>query len=403
MIDTMKFGKSLLGHGFDFYAGVPCSYLKPIINYFINTGEYIKAVNEGDAVAICSGAYMGGKRPIVMMQNSGLANAVSPLSSLNSIFQIPVLGFVSLRGETGHLDEPQHKLMGCITDKILDILGIEWEFLSDHTPEALGQIARVVKAVPEGRSFFFIVRKNTFCDVELCKSPCRHAGKKVLVGKSKSDSMPLRREVLEIVKSFSGDHTALIATTGYTGRELYELGDHNNNFYMVGSMGCASSIALGFALARKNRNVIAIDGDGALLMRMGALATNAYYKPSNMLHLVLDNNSYESTGGQETVSGNVDFAGLANKAGYPRALHAHGLDELKKYLEEWKYDQALTFINIKIRCGSSETLKRPEILPAEVSKRLRVFFNGDNCKTPVFQELRRQNSELNSNSNPDLF
>ena len=92
-----------------------------------------------------------------------------------------------------------------------------------------------------------------------------------------------------------------------TGRELYEIEDSQNNFYMVGSMGCVSSIGLGMSIAKKDKKFIAIDGDGALLMRLGNLATNGYYSPANLLHILLDNHSYDSTGGQMTVSQHNEF------------------------------------------------------------------------------------------------
>src|SRR6476619_6128723 len=132
MLNTNKFGNELKRLGFDFYSGVPCSFLKNLINYSINECEYIAAVNEGDAIAIATGAHLGGRKPVVLMQNSGLTNAVSPLTSLNYPFQIPVLGFVSLRGEPGLHDEPQHELMGQITTQLLDLMQIKWQYLSSN-------------------------------------------------------------------------------------------------------------------------------------------------------------------------------------------------------------------------------------------------------------------------------
>ena len=130
MLDTTAFGQALKERGFDFYSGVPCSFLKDLINYAINEAVYIMAANEGDAVAVSTGAALGGKKSVVLMQNSGLGNAVSPLTSLNAIFRIPVLGFVSLRGEPGLNDEPQHELMGTITDKMLETMQIDYAVLS---------------------------------------------------------------------------------------------------------------------------------------------------------------------------------------------------------------------------------------------------------------------------------
>ena len=130
MLNTQEFGTALKGLGFDFYSGVPCSFLKYLINYAINDCDYVMAANEGDAVATAAGAYLGGKKSVVLMQNSGLTNATSPITSLNYSFQLPILGFVSLRGEPGLSDEPQHELMGKITGEMLSLMKVDWEYLA---------------------------------------------------------------------------------------------------------------------------------------------------------------------------------------------------------------------------------------------------------------------------------
>ena len=162
MLNTNKFGNELKKLGFDFFSGVPCSFLKNLINYSINECEYIAAANEGDAVAIASGAYLGGRKPVVLMQNSGLTNAVSPLTSLTYPFQIPVLGFVSLRGEPGLIDEPQHELMGRITTQLLDIMQIKWQYLSTNYNVAKSQLETANKWIEKKQPFFFVVKKETF-------------------------------------------------------------------------------------------------------------------------------------------------------------------------------------------------------------------------------------------------
>ncbi|HEY8073886.1 MAG TPA: thiamine pyrophosphate-binding protein, partial [Labilithrix sp.] len=143
MIDARAFVDAAAQAGFSLYTGVPCSYVRPFIDFVIGSPNlaYVGATNEGDAVAIASGAELGGRRSIVMMQNSGLGNAVSPLTSLNAIFGIPVLLIVTLRGEPGGpKDEPQHELMGAITTKMLDVMGIAWGWFpreAHEIPDAL--------------------------------------------------------------------------------------------------------------------------------------------------------------------------------------------------------------------------------------------------------------------------
>ena len=374
MLDTAVIGSKLRELGFDFYSGVPCSFLKNLINYAINHVSYVAAANEGDAVAIATGAYVGGRKSVVLMQNSGLTNATSPLASLNPIFKVPVLGFVSLRGEPGGHDEPQHKVMGLITTTLLDALGVVWEYLSPSMEEASAQLERANRSIEGRRTFFFVVKKNTFATEKLRAQTLRHTCNKTIDrGSQPAGERPSRAEALKAVLEARTAETVLLATTGYTGRELYEISDLDCNFYMVGSMGCVSSMGLGLALAQRNRPVLVLDGDGAALMRMGAMATAGYYAPDNLLHVLLDNASHESTGGQFTVSPNVDWPAVAWAGGYPRAYGAHDLQGLSRRIRAWQEDPRLTFLVMKTRVGVSENLSRPSVTPEEVASRLMRF------------------------------
>jgi phosphonopyruvate decarboxylase len=187
--------------------------------------------------------------------------------------------------------------------------------------------------------------------------------------------MPTRHEALTVINAMKDCSTVQLATTGKTGRELYEIEDADNNFYMVGSMGCISSFGLGLALTQKNKKIVVIDGDGSLLMRMGSLATNGYYHPANMIHILLDNNAHDSTGGQSTVSHNIHFIDLAASCGYTKSIYVHGLEELEAALSEWKKTKGLTFLYLKISKSSKEQLGRPKVKPFEVKERLQRFLN----------------------------
>lgn len=363
MIDTHVFGGLLKARGYDFYSGVPCSFLKDLINYAINECEYVMAANEGDAVAICAGAEVAGRKTVVLMQNSGLGNAVSPLTSLNAIFRIPVLGFVSLRGEPGLTDEPQHELMGGITGQMLTVMKIDWMYLSDDPAEAERQVMAADKIISEGRSFFFVVKKNTFSKVSLKEE------KKI----TEDFQLPDRTSLLKVVREGVPEDSVITATTGFTGRELYELGDDERNFYMVGSLGCLSSFGLGISLAVPARPVVVLDGDGAALMRMGALPVVAAYKPSRLLHILLDNNAHESTGGQFTVSKFIDWSSLAKAAGYSTTLQVRSPADLSRAVADWKERGGLAFIHARIRQGAPENLGRPKTKPYEVADRLSKY------------------------------
>lgn len=378
MLEAQSFGKELSKLSYDFYSGVPCSFLKYLINYAINEEDFVMAANEGDAIAICAGASLGGRKSVFLCQNSGLANAVSPLTSLTYTFKIPVLGFVSLRGELGLNDEPQHELMGQITEQLLDTMKIKHAILSTNLDEAISQLKEADRFIENGESFFFIVKKGTFNKVSLKTFEVAEPVVKK-ISYSESDFIPPKRiEALKQVRNSADKDTLILATTGLTGRELYELGDTNNQLYMVGSMGCVSSIGLGLAIAQPTKKVIAIDGDGALLMRMGTMATIGYYKPANLYHLLLDNQSHESTGTQFTVSSGVDFVEIAKATSYVQINKLNNIKDLKRSLINWHNDKQLTFSYLKTLVGTSPTLGRPSVTPEQVKERFMEYIKKIN-------------------------
>jgi phosphonopyruvate decarboxylase len=377
MINTRVFGENLKKSGFTLFSGVPCSFLKSLINYAINECEYIAAANEGDAVAIASAAYLGGKKPVVLMQNSGLTNAISPLTSLTYPFRIPLLGFVSLRGEPGIPDEPQHELMGRITTQLLDLMEVEWHYLSKDLEEAKQQLLQADQHIANNRPFFFVVRTGTF-DEEALKTRSEDLS---------GNALPTRYQALTVIHACMDARTVQLATTGKTGRELFEIDDADNNLYMVGSMGCISSFGLGLALTQPNKDIVVLDGDGSLLMRMGSLATNGYYNPPNMIHILLDNHAHESTGGQSTVSPYISFVDIAASCGYSNALQVHSLEQLEASLKEWKQSKGLTFLYMKISKKAKENLGRPHIKPYEVKERLQRFLMSHPLESKEVEKL----------------
>ncbi len=365
MIDTYKFGESLKKLGYDFYSGVPCSYQTNLINYAINYCDFIMSSNEGDAVATCSGAYLAGKKPVVLLQNSGLGNAVSPLTSLNETFKIPLLGFISHRGEPGNQDEPQHKLMGEITTDLLELMNIKWEYLSKDNFKAANQLKMADETISRGYSFFFVISKDTFQNHDLMSEL------------KNTDAIITRNESLKEILKHKADDILFLGTTGKTGREMFEIDDLKNNFYMVGSMGCISSLALGLTLNSDYKTII-IDGDGSLLMRMGNLPTIGYYKPKKILHILLDNNSHDSTGGQYTVSEKINFVEIAKNCGYESCIEVQSKEEISKSIIKWSKSPSLTFLYIKILKGSKKNLGRPTVKPKDVAKRFKDFINKKN-------------------------
>jgi phosphonopyruvate decarboxylase len=371
-MDTKQFGDWLQELKFDVFTGVPCSYLKNLINYAYSECTYINAPNEGDAVAIASGAYLAGKNPVVLLQNSGLGNLISPLTSLNHIFDIPFLGFVSLRG--GPDDEPQHALMGEITKELLEVTRTPIAILSKNLEEAKMQIMAARDFIEANKiPFFFIVEKGTFDDFKL-RVDSKPKYRKGTIKKYDSDSERIsRNEALEVISQSKGK-SGIIATTGMTGRELFEVEDSKQHFYTVGSMGCASAIALGAAKFSK-KPIIVIDGDGAALMRLGNMPMIANENPNNLLHILLDNEEHSSTGGQSTISAVMNWLEFAQMIGY-QAIEVTTKDQLKHAISEWQMTNKLTFIYMKINNKNKEKLGRPTVKPPQVSVRFRNYLNA---------------------------
>lgn len=372
MIDAADFVQQALLRGFNLYSGVPCSYQKAFINHVIasDSVNYIAAANEGDAVAIASGAELGGRRSVAMMQNSGLGNAVSPLTSLNQVFHIPLLLIISLRGDPdSDGDEPQHNLMGPITTQMLDLMQIPWCYFPEEDQEIEPVLDRAVSYMDEERRPFALVMRKGAVQTGSDNIPLEGLTTKPWAGMPKPETKMRRVEALQAIQDNLQTKDLVIATTGFTGRELYQLGDDDRQFYMVGSMGCASSLGLGLATARPDCRVIVLDGDGALLMRMGSLATLGHYRPKNLFHLVLDNGVHDSTGGQSTVSASIDFCAVAAACGYPTVSQLTGVDEVSTVLN--RADEGLAFYHVPIIPGSVQPLVRPSVTPVEVASRLK--------------------------------
>ncbi|MBX3723780.1 MAG: phosphonopyruvate decarboxylase [Turneriella sp.] len=382
MIEAKSFIEQAKAAGFSLYTGVPCSYLKPFINYVIDAPdlEYIGATNEGDAVAIASGAEIAGRRSVVMFQNSGFGNTVSPLTSLNMIFKVPVLVITTWRGEPGGAhDEPQHELMGQITGELFDLMRIKWEFFPAEESQVAAVIERAVKHMDStGTPYGLVMKKDTVAPHKLTSKPKPKPFGSIspadaAIRHAVTQGRPTRREVLSEVQKLTPAPHAVVATTGFTGRALYALDDRDSQLYMVGSMGCVSSFALGIAVAKPNRKVVALDGDGAITMRMGALATVGYERPKNMIHVLLDNEVHDSTGGQETVSHSLDLALVAHACGYPQVKFAASLAEFSAIYAEAMKSDTLTFIHIKTAPGESPDLPRPKVTPVQVAERFKKY------------------------------
>lgn len=351
--------------GAEFYTGVPDSLLKPLCNFLIKNfpddpTKHIIAANEGNCAAIAAGYHLAtGKIPVVYMQNSGEGNIINPLASLlnEKIYSIPVIFVVGWRGEPNIHDEPQHIFQGEITCELLDLMGVKNFVVSKETSPA--ELQRVMegykKVLSAGSCVAFVIKKDALTFDEQI---------------SYQNSFLMRREnVLRKIIDFAEDDF-IIATTGKIGRELFELREasgknHANDFLTVGSMGHCSSIALGLALHRPEKNFWCIDGDGALLMHMGALAVIGAANPKNLIHVVINNGAHESVGGMPNVIPAIDLPAIARACGYSEIFKATSFDELENFLQQAKSAEKLVFLEVECSIGSRKNLGRPTTTPAE--------------------------------------
>jgi len=381
MIQASAFIEHLRSLGYTQYAGVPCSYLKPFINYVIGDKSlnYIGATSEGEAVGITMGAYLGGRKTVTMCQNSGLGNMVNPLTSLNYPFQVPTLLITTWRGEPGRPDEPQHVLMGQITHQLLETMQIPWLPFPNEEAKIADVMAKAEASMNERKLPFALVMSEGSideCDLKELPQPERVQTEVKQQLKLQTPQRMIRTEALQaILESLQGNE-AVIATTGKTGRELFTIADRPNHLYVVGGMGTASGIGFGLAQAQPKLPVVVIDGDGAALMKLGSLATIGYYQPANLLHIILDNESHDSTGGQRTVSGLVDFAAIAAAANYRYATSADDPADVRAAVKELRSKKGPSLLHIKIRAGSPKNLGRPTVKPHEVKERFMKFVAG---------------------------
>ena len=347
--------------GFSFFSGVPCSFLTKVINEAIADPEldYIPATNEGEAVSLAAGAWLAGKQSVVMCQNSGLGNMINPLTSLNTPFNIPVLLVITHRGKPGIKDEPQHQLMGKITSDLLALLNIPSVILPAKNSAMAKVISYAMHCVQnEKKTIAILVEKGIFHETSASKIP-----PSILLS---------RASVLKKLIELAGQQDILIATTGKTGRELFTLNDRPNNLYCVGSMGYASALAQGIALYVPHRTVTIIDGDGAALMHLGNMTTIGYLHSSNLIHLILNNGTYDSTGGQKTLANGVDFSQVAMGIGYSHAQYCTSLNEIADaYHLVQNNVRGPVLLIINIASGSMGKLGRPTVTPEQIAVRLK--------------------------------
>lgn len=345
--------------GADFYTGVPDSQLKALCNYLmseygIDPKHHIIAANEGNCTALAAGYHLAtGKIPVVYLQNSGEGNIINPVASLlnEKVYAIPMIFVIGWRGEPGVKDEPQHIYQGEVTLKLLEDMGIRHFIVGSETTaeELVVTMNGFRDDLAKGRDIAFVVRKGALS----FEGALKYANGNTMA----------REEIIRHIAQVTGDDP-IVSTTGKASRELFEIREaagegHERDFLTVGSMGHASSIALGVALNKPEQKIWCIDGDGAALMHLGAMAVIGAQKPSNLVHVVINNAAHETVGGMPTVADSVDLVSIALACGYPYAVRVDDLEALDAELARVRSREGLSCIEVCCSIGARDDLGRP--------------------------------------------
>ena len=338
----------------NFYTGVPDSVLKEL-SYSLQKKvkkNHIIATSEGSAVSLGIGHYLSTKKiPCVYMQNSGLSNALNPLISIahEKVYSIPLILIIGWRGSPKINDEPQHKVKGKITESILKLLNIKYTII--RTNNDLKNFDKQIKVAK---------KKN---GIVACLIEQGTLEKKINTVKKK-DFYSLDKELfLKTFLQTLKKNTKIISSTGYNSRELMYLRDkykikNSSDFYMVGGMGHTASVALGYSLASKKK-IVCIDGDGSLLMHLGSIKTAGSFAGKNFKYIVLNNNSHDSVGGQNTYANDIDFEKLSKSLGFKKFYSIKSDKNLKANIQKFLNGNTLNFLEVKVSNSKIKKLPRP--------------------------------------------
>ena len=371
MIRPSYFIEKLRENGIDCFAGVPDSLLKNICAYItdhFDAAHNIITANEGAAVGLAAGHYLATGQPAcVYMQNSGEGNIINPLASLTDpeVYNIPVLLLIGWRGRPGVHDEPQHVKQGKVTTGLLNVRGINYDVLSKDEDKVEKQIAKALKALQNKEVYALVIEKDTFEDYKLQNVDV-------------NDFAMSREEAIQTVASALGEKDCIVSTTGMISRELFEYRvamnqGHERDFLTVGSMGHASQIALGIALAQPERRVWCFDGDGAAIMHMGNMAIVANREPKNYIHVVFNNGAHDSVGGQPTVGLKIDLPAVAKAVGYKAAYSVENKADLEAILKNVNSFEGPMLLEVKVKKGNRKDLGRPTTTPIQNKDALMSF------------------------------
>ena len=374
MVNLQSLFEALDRTGVKFFTGVPDSLLNDFCLYMMNNipdSRHVMAANEGNAISIAAGNYMAtGNIPLVYMQNSGIGNATNPLLSLthDCVYGIPLIMVIGWRGDPSINDHAQHKKQGELTPVLMKDMDIPYEIL-DNDDTVIEKFTWAVNKAREISSPVALIAK-----------------KAILTQKEKKQVYPEsplmnREEAVSAVIDVFGEDAVYLGTTGRATREVHEqLRMHGisegHEWQNVGSMGHVSSVGLGLALALPDKRIVVFDGDAAVVMHMGSLATNCRYKASNLIHVVLNNGVNESVGGQQSAGQLIDLTGVAKSCGYRNVGHAiKTKEELQHVLKTLPGNDMPTFVDVYVRQGIRPDMPKLNINHKEQKEALMKYLN----------------------------
>jgi len=335
MISPEFFCQSLSKQDISFFTGVPDSLLKDICAYVTDTlavENHKITANEGSAIGLAIGYHISSKKlALVYMQNSGLGNAVNPITSLadKKIYSVPMMLLIGWRGEPGLIDEPQHIKQGEVSESLLQAMDIPYNIISSTTLDLKSVLKKAVDVMSDKKTpYVILVRKDTFKPY-------------VLRSKSETNYDLSREAAIKKVIDLIGKRDIVVATTGKTSREVFEYrkerGDgHEKDFLTVGGMGHTNQIALGIALAKAERTIYCLDGDGAVIMHAGSMGIIGDLAPVNLKHIIFNNGSHDSVGGQPTIGFKIDFGKIAEGFNYHQTYKIESLIDFDSIFERFK-------------------------------------------------------------------
>ncbi len=362
MISPELFYKVCKENGISFFTGVPDSLLKEFCAYIDENTDascHIIASNEGTAIGLAAGYHLGsGSLPLIYLQNSGLGNIVNPILSLcdKEVYSIPIVLLIGWRGEKGIKDEPQHVKQGRVTPSMLESMEIPFKLITKNEDQSILNLKWAIETAKTSNCpVALLVQRDSFDKLE---------NNKII---NEKDSQYISREnAISIITENISNKSIIVSTTGMISRELYEKRseskqDRSNDFLTVGSMGHASQIALGIAKANPQKKIVCLDGDGAVLMHLGGMATIGTNDNGNLLHIVLNNGAHDSVGGQPTVAQNISLTLIAEACGYKHILGPiKDKNEIINALDRFKNISGMCFLEIYVDKGYRNNLGRPK-------------------------------------------